>query len=152
MWLLRNRVVIRSVSMVTTFHKQKGRGRTQRVIFLFEAHQKNMALFRVASRTVSYRCKYGIWRCDRYSSTAAGVQVLRDVLRNELDDIRTAGTWKTERVILTPQAAAIRVRESAGPVLNFCANNYLGLSVSIDFLIRLDHLSKWLYVCSLIKM
>ena len=60
------------------------------------------------------------------SSAAAG---LRDALRPELDSIRAAGTWKTERVITTPQAAAIRVQEREGDVLNFCANNYLGLSV-----------------------
>jgi glycine C-acetyltransferase len=43
-----------------------------------------------------------------------------------LDDIRTAGLYKHERVITTPQGASI---ETAGKrVLNFCANNYLGLS------------------------
>jgi glycine C-acetyltransferase len=44
----------------------------------------------------------------------------------ELDQIREAGLWKEERVILSPQAASIRV--ASGEVLNFCANNYLGLS------------------------
>ena len=45
---------------------------------------------------------------------------------NELQEIRDAGLWKEERVILSPQAAKIRVEQ--GEVLNFCANNYLGLS------------------------
>ncbi len=53
-------------------------------------------------------------------------------LRNELESIRKAGLYKEERQILTPQGADIRVRfpESAPPreVINFCANNYLGLS------------------------
>ena len=53
-------------------------------------------------------------------------------LRSELDAIRKAGLYKEERQILTPQGADIRVRfpESAPPreVINFCANNYLGLS------------------------
>lgn len=62
------------------------------------------------------------------ASTAAAS--LRDVLNAELDSIREAGTWKSERVITTPQAASIRVQERDGAVLNFCANNYLGLSVS----------------------
>ena len=65
----------------------------------------------------------------RVSSEAAAAG-LRDVLRAELDGIREAGTWKAERIITTPQAAAIRVQGRAGTVLNFCANNYLGLSVS----------------------
>ena len=41
--------------------------------------------------------------------------------------IRDAGTWKEERVIISPQQAAIRV-EDGQEVINFCANNYLGLS------------------------
>ena len=48
-------------------------------------------------------------------------------LQSELDGIRAAGTYKNERVIVTPQDAAIRVAGGA-EVLNFCANNYLGLA------------------------
>ncbi|MBX2801652.1 MAG: glycine C-acetyltransferase [Myxococcales bacterium] len=48
-------------------------------------------------------------------------------LTTELEDIRRAGTFKEERIIVSPQAAAIRVGP-AGEVLNFCANNYLGLA------------------------
>ncbi|RMH02105.1 MAG: glycine C-acetyltransferase [Planctomycetota bacterium] len=48
-------------------------------------------------------------------------------LAAELEEIRTAGLWKHERVIVTPQNAAIRVADGR-KVLNFCANNYLGLS------------------------
>jgi glycine C-acetyltransferase len=44
----------------------------------------------------------------------------------ELNEIREAGLWKEERVILTPQGADIRT--ARGPVVNFCANNYLGLA------------------------
>jgi glycine C-acetyltransferase len=47
-------------------------------------------------------------------------------VRAELEEIRTAGLWKEERVIESPQEAAIRVQ--GREVLNFCANNYLGLS------------------------
>lgn len=43
-----------------------------------------------------------------------------------LREIRESGLWKEEREILGPQSAAIRTR--GGEVLNFCANNYLGLS------------------------
>jgi len=50
----------------------------------------------------------------------------RDQLHGELDAIRQAGTYKVERVISSPQSAAIRVPQ--GEVINFCANNYLGLA------------------------
>jgi glycine C-acetyltransferase len=52
---------------------------------------------------------------------------IRDHLQTSLDAIREAGTYKSERVIVTPQRAAIRV-SSGAEVLNFCANNYLGLA------------------------
>ena len=45
----------------------------------------------------------------------------------ELDAISEAGLYKQERLITTPQRADIRVKPDV-PVLNFCANNYLGLS------------------------
>lgn len=48
-------------------------------------------------------------------------------LAEQLSGIRQAGLWKNERVIQTPQDARIRVGDSAS-VLNFCANNYLGLA------------------------
>ncbi|HEV7650655.1 MAG TPA: glycine C-acetyltransferase [Actinophytocola sp.] len=52
---------------------------------------------------------------------------MRQGLEAELEEIRAAGLFKAERVISTPQNAAVRV--GADPeVLNFCANNYLGLA------------------------
>ncbi len=48
-------------------------------------------------------------------------------LAAELDEIREAGLYKEERVIVTPQDALIKV-STGQEVLNFCANNYLGLS------------------------
>jgi glycine C-acetyltransferase len=48
-------------------------------------------------------------------------------LEAQLSSIRAAGTFKHERVILTPQGATIRVSDGR-PVLNLCANNYLGLA------------------------
>lgn len=48
-------------------------------------------------------------------------------LQSELDEIRSAGLYKNERIIISPQSAVIKV-EPAQEVLNFCANNYLGLS------------------------
>ncbi|MDP7033859.1 MAG: glycine C-acetyltransferase [Planctomycetota bacterium] len=50
----------------------------------------------------------------------------QETLRNELTSIRDAGLYKDERIISGSQGATIPVGE--GEVLNFCANNYLGLS------------------------
>ncbi|MBR0330626.1 MAG: aminotransferase class I/II-fold pyridoxal phosphate-dependent enzyme, partial [Alistipes sp.] len=47
-------------------------------------------------------------------------------LQKTLDEIREAGLYKTERIICSPQRAEIEV--AGRSVLNFCANNYLGLS------------------------
>ncbi len=50
-------------------------------------------------------------------------------LQEELKSIEEAGLYKNERIIVSPQGAAIRVSDGK-EVLNFCANNYLGLSNS----------------------
>jgi glycine C-acetyltransferase len=47
-------------------------------------------------------------------------------IQNELEEIRAAGLYKEERVLLSPQQA--RIQTAGGEVLNFCANNYLGLA------------------------
>jgi len=52
---------------------------------------------------------------------------IKQHLRNELKAIEEAGLYKKERIIVSPQDAEIRL-ESGEEVLNFCANNYLGLS------------------------
>jgi glycine C-acetyltransferase len=52
----------------------------------------------------------------------------KEIYARALDEIREAGLEKKERLITSPQGAAISVSESKEPVLNFCANNYLGLS------------------------
>jgi len=52
----------------------------------------------------------------------------REIYAKQLQEIRDAGLEKKERFITTPQGAEIAVAGGKGPVLNFCANNYLGLS------------------------
>jgi glycine C-acetyltransferase len=47
-------------------------------------------------------------------------------IKDELQEVKNAGLYKTERIITSPQGAEITVNEKK--VLNFCANNYLGLS------------------------
>jgi len=51
----------------------------------------------------------------------------QDFLAKEIEGIKESGLYKNERIITTPQGAEINVQGGA-PVLNFCANNYLGLS------------------------
>ena len=55
------------------------------------------------------------------------MSAFKEYLVSQLAGIRAAGTYKNERVILTPQGATIRVADSR-PVLNLCSNNYLGLA------------------------
>src|SRR5881396_1173882 len=62
----------------------------------------------------------------RIESTAM-VAAFQNHLQQQLDEIRAAGTYKHERVITSPQDARVRVGDGP-PVLNLCANNYLGLA------------------------
>lgn len=52
---------------------------------------------------------------------------IKDHLKRELSCIKEAGLYKTERIITSSQSAVIKL-ENGNDVLNFCANNYLGLS------------------------
>ena len=52
---------------------------------------------------------------------------IKEHLIDELKNIGEAGLYKNERIIVTPQSAKIKI-ETGQEVLNFCANNYLGLS------------------------
>lgn len=54
-------------------------------------------------------------------------QDFQKYLQNTLQEIRDAGLYKNERVIITPQSSGIKV-EGGKDVINFCANNYLGLA------------------------
>jgi len=54
-------------------------------------------------------------------------ETLKPALKKELAEIKEAGLYKTERIITTPQGAVIKTN-SGEEVVNFCANNYLGLS------------------------
>ncbi len=54
-------------------------------------------------------------------------KTLQPVLKKELAEIEQAGLYKKERIIVTPQGADIKV-STGDEVINFCANNYLGLS------------------------
>ena len=53
-------------------------------------------------------------------------QRFRDMLRTQLDDLQATGLYKRERQLQSPQGSAIKVADRE--VVNFCANNYLGLA------------------------
>ena len=55
-------------------------------------------------------------------------ETVRPVLATELEEIRSSGLEKPERVLTSPQGSRVRVRGRDGEVLNMCANNYLGLA------------------------
>ncbi|KAL9644051.1 hypothetical protein ABK040_005519 [Willaertia magna] len=54
-------------------------------------------------------------------------ETLQPLISNQINDIKEAGTYKKERIITSPQNSNIKINTGA-EVLNFCANNYLGLS------------------------
>lgn len=54
-------------------------------------------------------------------------QKFQDFLKQELTDIQNAGLYKNERIIVSPQSGEITL-QNGKKVLNFCANNYLGLA------------------------
>ena len=72
-------------------------------------------------------------------------------LARQLDEIRQTGLYKTERVITSPQDARIRVGDSQ-PVLNLCANNYLGLAAH-PAVVKAAHeaLDQWGYGLSSVR-
>ncbi|MBU1707445.1 glycine C-acetyltransferase [bacterium] len=75
---------------------------------------------------------------------------LKTHLLKELADVKEAGLFKDERIILTPQGASIKVKQ--GEVLNFCANNYLGLGNHPELIkAAQDALGSWGYGLSSVR-
>src|ERR1043165_9253430 len=76
---------------------------------------------------------------------------LKQHLRTQLDEIQSAGLYKKERVITTPQDAHIRVADGK-PVLNMCANNYLGLAEHPEVIAAAhEALERWGYGLSSVR-
>jgi glycine C-acetyltransferase len=68
-------------------------------------------------------------------------QKFQEYLVQELDSIRSAGLYKEERIIASPQSVSIKL-ESGQKVLNFCANNYLGLADNPELIAAADEAMK----------
>jgi len=73
-------------------------------------------------------------------------------LRREVEDIKSAGLFKRERVISTPQKARVGVQGRSEPILNMCANNYLGLANHPEIVAAAhEGLDKWGYGMSSVR-
>lgn len=72
----------------------------------------------------------GLLKRGHRAFATQATETLSAILRKEIQDVRNAGTFKTERVIASPQSSQIKVLNSASvdDELCLCANNYLGLS------------------------
>jgi len=76
---------------------------------------------------------------------------MKDHIAAEIEQIRQAGLYKDERIITSPQNARIRV-STGQEVLNFCANNYLGLADHPDVIrAARDSLDQWGYGLSSVR-
>lgn len=85
----------------------------------------NSTIAAVAQQRLHSLCPV-VSRLGRLVATAS--DVLKDTLESQLQGMREAGTYKVEQAIVTPQGSSIGVQGSNKEILNFCANNYLGLS------------------------
>src|SRR5215470_8737346 len=82
---------------------------------------------RCAAAAAARWCSTGLGAREDCEGVRQVFTSVRQEISGELDEIRSAGLFKAERVIVTPQGSSIRVADGA-EVLNLCANNYLGLA------------------------
>ena len=70
---------------------------------------------------------FSIFAHTKFQNILAMFKTVEPTLQQEIQDIRDAGLYKSERILVTPQGAEVRT-DQGREVLIFCANNYLGLS------------------------
>lgn len=95
-------------------------------IYIKETFTVFLGIYRVLQKSC-YSCTF-----TARSSAWAATKVIIDA---QLESIKEAKTYKNERVITSKQDSHINIEGSSKRLINFCANNYLGLSVSV-FLIN----------------
>ena len=98
---------------------------TFQIIVLFTTSNSKMALLLLRNNARSH------FHVKNVRFVSQAMKLVNEKLDLELEGIKAAGTWKSERVITSKQDIEINVDGSQGKILNFCANNYLGLSVSL---------------------
>ncbi|XP_054161668.1 2-amino-3-ketobutyrate coenzyme A ligase, mitochondrial-like [Oppia nitens] len=69
-----------------------------------------------------------LWKTNQSLIKRNNWSTTKTIINNELENIRNSGVWKSERVITSKQDSHINVDGKTQQVINFCANNYLGLS------------------------
>ncbi|XP_043924042.1 2-amino-3-ketobutyrate coenzyme A ligase, mitochondrial [Protopterus annectens] len=89
---------------------------------------RSYQLFRTCLTCSSLRSLVVLPQFTFSSAQLSSLAQLTQILDTELKGIRDAGTWKGERVIVSKQGPHIHVEGRKEGILNFCANNYLGLS------------------------
>jgi len=81
---------------------------------------------------------------DSSDASSVYTSTLKPHLAQALKEIDEAGLYKRERTIISPQSSTISVKERKEPVINFCANNYLGLADNPELIqVAKDHLDKF---------
>ncbi|XP_070566567.1 2-amino-3-ketobutyrate coenzyme A ligase, mitochondrial-like [Ptychodera flava] len=93
-------------------------------------HNGTFKMASIVTRRITWSVvtKPGLAAFSRGYAAKPALDSMNDILGDTLSGIKEAGTWKAERVITTKQAASIQVAGTQNKILNFCANNYLGLS------------------------
>src|SRR5688500_9292135 len=89
-----------------------------------------MANIEIRNKDIRIRCRpFEIRICFvfRYSALISMAASFTDHLSQQLSEIRAAGLYKAERIITSPQHPHLKIAPDR-PVLNLCANNYLGLA------------------------
>jgi glycine C-acetyltransferase len=106
--------------------------------------------FSAACFSTEFKWSFYLYDCDKQNEEPNMFAALKNHLIQELAGVREAGLYKDERIILSPQGAEIKVKQ--GEVLNFCANNYLGLGNHPE-LVRAakEALEKWGYGMSSVR-
>eukprot|EP00438_Fugacium_kawagutii_P023611 Skav205967 [mRNA] locus=scaffold442:672488:719101:+ [translate_table: standard] len=115
--------------MALTRDARRGRKRTSQSGRLAEREANETSLGYLRPLRVALRRRLSTAAASRNDGFLSRLEEEQmELAAGELQGMRAAGTFKVERVLESPQSGAVTVAGGSKPVLNFCANNYLGLS------------------------